>query len=297
MKPSPPVLSAPALSLREPRRADAEPAGRIAYEAFRRINTAHGFPPDFPNPESAIGLLAALIDDASVFGVVAEAEGRVVGSNFLLERDPVRGVGPITVDPAWQGAGIGRRLMQAGLNRAGPGTRVRLVQAAFNARSLALYTTLGFAAKEPLMLIEGRPAAAVSAGFQVRPMTADDIALTAALCTKVHGITRSGEVRDALRLFAPQVVERGGRITGYLTAPGIWHMNHGVAETEADMRALLTGAAELSGRPLSLLLPIRQRGLFHWCLDTGMRVVMPMTLMAIGDYQDPAGAWFPSVFY
>ncbi|WP_439576366.1 GNAT family N-acetyltransferase [Elioraea sp.] len=291
-----PTLAAPAVSLREPRRTDADASGRIAYEAFRRINTAHGFRPDFPDPETAIGLLAALIDDPSVFGVVAEAGGRVVGSNFLLERDPVRGVGPITVDPAAQGAGIGRRLMQAVLDRAGPGARVRLVQAAFNTRSLALYATLGFRAKEPLMLVEGRPEAAVPAGLHVRPMTGADVPAATALCTAVHGIARAGELRDALRRFAPQAVERDGRITGYLTEPGLWLVNHGVAETEADMTALLAGAAT-AGRTLSLLLPIRQASLFRWCLDAGMRVVMPMTLMAIGDYQDPAGSWFPSVFY
>jgi hypothetical protein len=39
--------------------------------------------------------------------VVAEIDGRVVGSNFLDERGPVRGVGPITVDPAAQGRGSG----------------------------------------------------------------------------------------------------------------------------------------------------------------------------------------------
>ena len=64
----------------------------------------------------------------------------------------------------------------------------------------------------------------------------------------------------------------------------------------SPLRALLAGAAT-SGSPLSLLLPIRQASLFRWCLDAGMRVVMPMTLMALGDYQEPAGSWFPSVFY
>ena len=43
----------------------------------------------------------------SVWGVVAEVEGRVVGSNFLDERSPIRGVGPITVDPRGQNAGSG----------------------------------------------------------------------------------------------------------------------------------------------------------------------------------------------
>ena len=39
------------------------------------------------------------IPHPSIWGVVAEIGGRIVGSNFLDERDPIRGVGPITVDP------------------------------------------------------------------------------------------------------------------------------------------------------------------------------------------------------
>jgi hypothetical protein len=72
--------------------------------------------------------------------------------------------------------------------------------------------------------------------------------------------------------------------------------NHGVAETEADMRALIAGAAASAG-PVSLLLPVRQASLSRWCLGEGMRVVKPMTLMAMGAYQEPRGCWFPSVFY
>jgi len=44
--------------------------------------------------------------------VVAEVDGRVVGSNFLYEGDPIAGVGPISVDPEYQ-RGVGRRLMEA----------------------------------------------------------------------------------------------------------------------------------------------------------------------------------------
>jgi hypothetical protein len=43
--------------------------------------------------------------------------------------------------------------------------------------------------------------------------------------------------------------------------------------------------------------PIRQASLFRWCLDQRMRVVKPLTLMAIGAYREPMGAFFPSVLY
>jgi hypothetical protein len=39
-------------------------------------------------------LMAIWIPHPMVWGVVAELDGRLVGSNFLDERNPIRGVGP-----------------------------------------------------------------------------------------------------------------------------------------------------------------------------------------------------------
>ena len=279
--------------------ADAEACGRVMHDAFRGIAAAHGLPPDFPSAEAGTQLAAALIASPAAFGVVAEGgDGRVVGSNFLAEGDPIRAVGPITVDPACQGGGTGRRLMEAVLERAAEAAGVRLVQDAFNARSVALYASLGFEVKEPLLLMQGAPKAETRLGSAVRPMAEEgDLAACTALYAAVHGVGRANEVREALRLFAPMVVERGGRVAGYLTAPGFWLMNHGVAEAEEDMAALLAGAAAHAGS-VSLLLPVRQApGLFRWCLGAGMRVVKPMALMATGQYWEPRGCWSPSVLY
>ena len=145
------------MNLRSPAAADTEACGRIIYEAFKGINEAHGFPPDFPSMEVATQLAEAFIANPSIFAVIAEVDGKVVGSNFLWEGDPIRSVGPISVDPAAQGAGIGRRLMQAVLERGKDAAGIRLVQDAFNTRSISLYASLGFQAKEPLMLMSGRP--------------------------------------------------------------------------------------------------------------------------------------------
>jgi predicted N-acetyltransferase YhbS len=69
--------------------------------------------------EAAAGMMGAWIPHPSIWGVVAERDGRIVGSNFLDERDPIRGVSPISVDPEGQDAGVGRRLMEAVLERGG----------------------------------------------------------------------------------------------------------------------------------------------------------------------------------
>jgi predicted N-acetyltransferase YhbS len=277
--------------------ADAEACGRLIFEAFKAIADQHGFPWDFPSVEAGTQLATTFIAVPSIHGLVAESDGRVVGSVFMTEGDPIRGVGPVTVDPSAQDSGVGRKLMEGILERARHATGVRLVQDAFNTRSISLYASLGFDVREPLLLMRGTPRSGPGPSFAVRPMTAEDGSACSVLCTAVHGIERTHELQEALQVFTPFVVEREGRITGYLSAATFWLMNHGVAETELDMRALLAGAGAMSAEPLSLLLPTRQANLFRWCLHQGMRVVKPMNLMTIGTYQEPRGCYFPTVLY
>jgi predicted N-acetyltransferase YhbS len=277
--------------------ADVGACGRIIYEAFKGIAEQHRFPPDFPTLEAATQLSSLFINHPAIFGVVAESDGEVVGSNFLDERDPIRGLGPITVDPRAQARGIGRRLMQAVLERGRAAVGIRLLQDAFNTRSIALYGSLGFDVKEPILLMSGAPRSKPASDVEVRPLRLDDLEACAALCTRVHGFERSRELTDAVKFFSPVVAVRQGRVTAYASTATFWPLNHGVAETEADMRSLMLGAAALTSEPLAFLLPVRQADLFRWCLAEGVRVVKPMTLMTTGQYREPAGCYFVSVLY
>jgi predicted N-acetyltransferase YhbS len=128
------------IMIREATPADAEICGRICYDAFKTISEAHGFAPDFPAPEVPTDLLTRMIADPKFYGIVAEIDGRVVGSNFLDERNMIAGVGPITVDRAVQNRAVGRRLMDAVHDRAAAKNfaGVRLIQAGFHTRSLSL---------------------------------------------------------------------------------------------------------------------------------------------------------------
>lgn len=282
--------------LRPAEAADAEACGRIMHRAFRQIAESHGFPSDFTDDDVGIGLSRALIANPHVFGVVAEEQGRIVGSNFLSEGDPIRGVGPITVCPSVQGQGLGRRLMQAVIERATGAEGVRLLQDGFNMRSLALYASLGFAAREPVAVMAGRPRSAPPADALVRPMTAGDLETCDALCHAVLGISRRSDLDAALEAPGALVLVRGGRLLAYMTRPTLWLVNHGVAAAEEDLRHLLLGAGAIAG-PISFLLPIRQNTIFRWCLAEGLRAVKPMTLMTRGAYRTPVGAYMPSVFY
>lgn len=283
------------VTLRSPTPDDAAECGRICHDAFLDISSKHAFPADFPSPEMAAGLMAQIIGHPGFWGVVAERGGRVIGSNFLDERDPVAGVGPITVDPGAQDAQTGRRLMEAVLERAEQRgfESVRLCQAAYHNRSMALYTRLGFDVREPLSTIQGPALNCALPGTTVRKATSEDASLCAALAERVLGAPRTGEWADALAGNSAMVVERGGRITGYTTAVAFF--GHTVGKTNEDVAALIGAATEFGGP--GFLLPTRNAELMRWCLARGLRIVQPMSLMSRGSWVQPTGAWLPSVLY
>jgi GNAT superfamily N-acetyltransferase len=284
------------VTLREVEPGDLEACAQICFDAFGGIHDHHRFPRDFPALEAATGMLGMWIPHPKVWGVVAEADGRIVGSNFLDERDPIRGVGPITIAPDGQNAGVGRKLMEAVLQR-GEGARgIRLVQDGFHMRSLSLYSSLGFDVTASCVVMNGKPRGEPVTGVEVRPLTQDDLEECEALSQRVHGYERSGALRDSMQAFTPFAALRDGRIVAYASTLTFWPMAHGVAESEEDMRALLLGAAAGLDEPLALLVPL-QSGLFRWCLEQGLRGVKPMNVMSRGEYQEPQGSWFPSVLY
>jgi GNAT superfamily N-acetyltransferase len=279
--------------LREARPEDAERCGRICHEAFSTINAEHNFPPDIPTPEMGIGILSMMIAHSGFHVVVAERDGAIVGSNVLDERNEIAGIGPITVDPKGQNVGVGRLLMNHVIERAKPFAGVRLVQAAFHNRSLSLYTKLGFEPREPLSCVTGTPFAQQVPGFTVRPALESDLVACDAVCRLVHGHTRSGEVADAIRSGNAHVVLRDSRVTGYAT--GIAFFAHAVGERNDDVQALIEAAPAFVGS--GFLVPTRNAALLRWCLDRGLRIVQPMTLMSIGRYEEPRGAWLASITY
>ena len=154
--------------------ADTAACGTVCYEAFKAICTAHNFPPDFPSPQVASGLLSMLLAHPGFYSVVAEDEGQIIGSNFLDKRSCIAGLGPITVDPTRQNRGVGVRLMQDALDRAARQrtTGVRLLQSGFHNRSLCLYTKLGFCTRELVSILQGKPLEQKFPSYEVRPATA-----------------------------------------------------------------------------------------------------------------------------
>lgn len=176
---------------------------RFSVEALR---------PGSPSAEVAIGLLSSLLARPDIYSVVAEIDGRLVGSNFLWENATIAGVGPITIDPKVQNSQIGKQLMNDVLDRARtrgvPG--VRLVQAAYHNRSLSLYAKLGFTVREPLAVLQGKRLAWKSQGLRsdrLRNAISTAAPTYAVKCTATSGATNSStRSSTSLRAWSSMMV-------------------------------------------------------------------------------------------
>jgi hypothetical protein len=109
----------------------------------------------------------------------------------------------------------------------------------------------------------------------------------------VHGFDRGAELAQAIEQHTAAVVEREGRITGYASALAFF--GHATAETNTDMQSLIASTESFAGP--GILVPSRNSALLRWCLANGLRIVQPMTLMSVGLYNAPAGAWLPSILF
>jgi predicted N-acetyltransferase YhbS len=178
-----------AITIRPAEAVDGAQCGAILYTAFQRLADDHNFPRDFPSVEVATGVVSMLLTNPAFYGIVAEENGRIVGSNFADHRSSIAGIGPISIDPEVQNQGIGRKLMEAAIDHfaAADVSGIRLVQAAYHNRSLCLYTRLGFQTREPLSVMQGPALNIEFAGYDVRPATEADIAACNVLCRRVHG--------------------------------------------------------------------------------------------------------------
>ncbi|MER9794884.1 GNAT family N-acetyltransferase [Mesorhizobium sp. M0213] len=276
---------------------DVDACGRAAYSAHTSVAAAHNVRCEHPSVEFSIGMIDNRVKDAHAAGFVAERHGEVVGSVFLNTFPPasIAAIGPLTVDPAAEGNGAGRQLMQAALNEAAARhiDSVRLVQSPSHLRSLALYIKLGFAVREPLVLIEGTPAHQGVPGHTTRAATIGDLPACDEFCTQVHGFARSAELKSAIANDAALVVESAGRLTGYST--GLGFFAHAVGESTDNLKALVDASPGIMGP--GFFVPTRNNELVRWLLDRGFRAQWPATLMTTGPYQEPAGAFLPSIAF
>ena len=223
-----------------------------------------------------------------IFGVVAEAEGRVVGRIPWTSgtRSP-----PSARSPSirrTRAAASGRRLMQAVIDRArerrAPG--VRLVQDAFNRTSMSLHVPR-LRREGTRCVMQGTATGQPPAG----PRPPAPGGRPRGLCgdlRSVHGSTAPTNCADAIRYARPRPRPRRPRdrvrLRDHLPAPQPRRRR----DRAGPARPFDRRAGTLTGQPTGLLLPTRQSSLLRWRWRAAN--VKPMTLMAMGEYREPRGA-------
>jgi N-acetylglutamate synthase-like GNAT family acetyltransferase len=275
---------------------DVPELARICFEAFKRIHERHAFPLDIPNLELAKVVIGMLIARNDFYAVAARVDGKLAGSNFMSLTDEVGGVGPITVDPAFDGHGIGRTLMRAVLDHAENSglKQVRLLQDSFNTKSLSLYASLGFDARAPIGLMNAKPAAAPDP--TVRRATTADVPALDRLCRRVFKISRRGEIEAAFKFDFPVLLrENGSRVTAY-AIPGFF--GHGAGEAAADALAVIGETArQLPPEEALFFCPLTSGDFYRAALQAGHRLRKIMTYMTWGPFVQPEEIWMPSIAY
>jgi ribosomal protein S18 acetylase RimI-like enzyme len=279
---------------------DAKNCGKIGYQAHKTISSAHGYPSEQPSEEFGIGLIRSLLENPNSWGVLAERQGKTLGSIFLhkFPPSPVAVIGPLTVHPSAEGGGVGRMLMDAALTQAYEQNydQIRLVQSPSDIRSFVLYTKYGFTLREPLLLMQGQPLKNInntsSANF--RPVRNDnDVSVCNELCKSVHGFSRELELRQAKDQDVATMIEQDGVVTGYAAGLGI--LGHAVAKSNEELKALIINASAILGP--GFFVPARNHELVNWLFKNAFQIGWPANLMTIGPYQDPVTPFLPSLAY
>jgi predicted N-acetyltransferase YhbS len=270
-------------TVRQATRKDAQACGRILFEAYKAIATQHGAVPDFASAQETTLACFAALAHPGYYGVVAESEGKVVGTVILDERDSVAGSVGLAVDPNVKGLGlVAIQLQRHIINRCTERNQpVRGLVATYHHHGYAMDQRFGFELRDAVFWFEGPPLQREVPGHPVRIATREDVEACNRLCVRAHGVPRGGALLDGVLSKSALVVEREGRITGYWAQTGT---GHAVGETTTDLQALICGASRFLGGG-GPLVPANDVELFRWCYANGFRVIRTMAQMTRGTWQ------------
>ena len=235
--------------------------------------------------------------------IVAEQEGRLIGSCFVHPRPTHVSLGIVNTHPDAFGQGVARRMLDEAIAIAErAGKPLRLVSSVMNLDSYSLYTRAGFV---PRMLFQDMLLADTSRlpapDPRVRPITALDIAAMVALEKELVGLDRERDFtyfcQNALSIWSGSLWEESGEVGGFLFAvvhPASNLLGPGFAKNEEIAAALL--AAERRKHPSNpvFLVPAHCAALIQTVYGWGARNCELHVAQVRGAWQEPTGVVFPS---
>jgi GNAT superfamily N-acetyltransferase len=197
--------------------------------------------------------------------MVADDDGRIVGTGVGTANGPVGWIGTIFIEPAWRGQGLGRAITEAIIDRL-DSTGCRTLVLVATAEGRRLYERMGFEVQTRYRILEapGLPSPAGDPAGSVRPFRAEDLGAMLAIDREGTGEERAHVIR---RLAGPATTRvatsAGGSVEGFvIRAP--WGGGATVARSTAaalDIVAARRLAAGPEGRVRVGLLEENAEGL------------------------------------
>lgn len=272
---------------------DALACGGVCFRAFLALADRHGFPPFYPTLEYTVSTIREKLTDLNFYSVVAESEGRIVGSSFLDERSGVAALGPVSVEPDIASTQVRQMFFEDAIKRSEEmgHTTLRTIEESYDSRTVRQAERLGFETSEALGLMSGIVSGVRLAGDIVRTAKESDLDVCREISKEFFGYDRSAEIFGAIRKSKANVVIRNGVVRGYTT--GLSLTGHSAAVTNDDLMALIASTRK---KHINFLLPIQNSPLLGWCLENGLQFAMPVSLLTFGTYAVPTGAYLHSGF-
>ncbi len=282
------------VSLRPARPSDADSIAKVIYDAFNGIAAEHGQVSDFDSPPTdRTRQRLKHLDQFNDYCVVAETENQIVGVNFIDCHGDIGAIGVLAVLPSFQGQRIGKRLMESAIEHgrnAGYNSQ-RLLQAAYNSKSMGLYLSLGMVVREHLLNLNGIINGKSSPDIRIERGRESDVNECSEFCEKLYRADRSREINDAAADASLLVARNDGKIVGLTN--GIDFSGFSVASTNDVLKSLIVNQTTIE--PPGILVPATNHSLIKWCLDSGLEINQSMNLMTLGEYEEPVGRWLPSI--
>jgi GNAT superfamily N-acetyltransferase len=277
--------------IRDMARGDLERVGEILCHAFNDAAEKHGFAPRMRNAQEGTAWAWAIFRHTPHDILVADVNGRVAGICCLHPRGDQGGIGPVAVDPAYQGKGIGRQLMAALVKRADALQSVRLFQESFNPASFSLYYALDFLPVADLLEMTADPKGGKGAMLSdnVQELALPDLDEACSYDLPRSKYDRRADLAYYAKWGKVFVFRNESQIRGLLAClPGPQSVQCGplVAEGEEEAQSLYRHAlAVYRERPCQTRVMARDRALVRTLRELGFTIYCLNMLMVRGSWR------------
>ena len=272
-------------------RSDLERVGEILFTAFSTGAQRHGYPSRIHSVQEGQSWAWAMLRHGPSEILIAEVEGRAIGICCLNPRGVHGGIGPVAVDPLFQGYGIGRQLMDALLTRAADLLSVRLFQEAFNPASFSLYYSLEFIPVAELLdlMVHTADRKTVDPCSKVHDMASRELDEVSTYDMPRSKLDRRSDLAYYRQWGKIYVYRHQSQIRGYLAClPGSQSVQLGplVTEGEEEAACLLHNAlGAFHGRTCQTRVMARDHELVRTLMGLGFRLYCLDLLMVRGSWR------------